>query len=238
METNNKVALAWKDFEQCAGETFKSLLADTELADVTLACADDTLLKAHKVILSASSPFFKNLLYKNPHSFPLIYMKGVEGKTLEALLSFIYCGEAKVLEADLKVFLETGTELKIRGLFDTTRNTNETQSHEGDTNEFESETIDKEIEPRIKTKQKQKHAIIEGFTPQLKQQEKRTTTTKPKKHNETEKVAPKTKQQVNPNHVQDKETEKQTVQCQVCNKLLPMDKHVLIKHKKDHRDRQ
>merc|ERR1712129_303385 len=195
METNNKVALAWKDFEQCAGETFKSLLADTELADVTLACADDTLLKAHKVILSASSPFFKNLLYKNPHSFPLIYMKGVEGKTLEALLSFIYCGEAKVLEADLKVF-------------------------------FETETIDKEIEPRIKTKQKQKHAIIEGFTPQLKQQEKRTTTTKPKKHNETEKVAPKTKQQVNPNHVQDKETEKQTVQCQVCNKLLPMDKHV------------
>ena len=121
METSTQVSLSWKEFEQCAGETFRSLLADTELADVTLACADDTLIKAHKLILCASSPFFKNVLSKNPHSHPLVYMKGVDGRTMEALLGFIYRGEAKVLEADIKVFLDTADELRIRGLFDVTR---------------------------------------------------------------------------------------------------------------------
>ena len=82
---------------------------------------------------------------------------------------------------------------------------------------------------------------------------KRTNTTKPKKHNKTKNIGTKgghrqnakAKQQesnlnvkVNPKNVQDKETDKQTVQCKLCNKLLPMDKHILVKHKKDHRDGQ
>merc|ERR1712112_94975 len=75
-------------------------------------------IKAHKVILSASSPFFKNILAKNAHIHPLLYMKGTNGKVLEALLGFIYNGESKVLEADLKEFLDTADELKIKGLFD------------------------------------------------------------------------------------------------------------------------
>ena len=111
MDSSTEVSLSWKEFEQCAGEAFSSLLADTELADVTLACADDTLIKAHKLILCTSSPFFKNVLSKNLHSHPLVYMRGVEGRTMEALLSFIYRGEAKVLEADINVFLDTANEL-------------------------------------------------------------------------------------------------------------------------------
>ena len=123
MDSSTEVSLSWKEFEQCAGEAFSSLLADTELADVTLACADDTLIKAHKLILCTSSPFFKNVLSKNLHSHPLVYMRGVEGRTMEALLSFIYRGEAKVLEADINMFLDTANELRIRGLSNVIRNT-------------------------------------------------------------------------------------------------------------------
>ena len=118
METSTQVTLSWKEFEQCAGKAFRGLYQDSDFTDVTLACMDDVQIKAHKVILSASSPFFKNILAKNAHSHPLLYMKGTNGKVLEALLGFIYNGESKVLEADLKEFLDTADELKIKGLFD------------------------------------------------------------------------------------------------------------------------
>ena len=118
METNNVVNLAWKEFEQCAGLAFKELFDDSDMTDVTLACADNIQIKAHKLILCASSPFFKGVLSKNPHSHPLLYLKGISGKTMESILSFVYQGEAKVLEADIKAFLDTADEFKIKGLCD------------------------------------------------------------------------------------------------------------------------
>ena len=118
METSTQVTLSWKEFEQCAGNAFRGLYQDSDFTDVTLACMDDVQIKAHKFILSASSPFFKNILAKNAHSHPLVYLKGTNGKVLEALLGFMYKGESKVLEADLKEFLDTADELKIKGLFD------------------------------------------------------------------------------------------------------------------------
>ena len=115
---SNQVSLAWKDFQQCAGEAFKQLFDDSDLTDVTLACADSIQIKAHKLILCASSPFFKGVLSKNSHSHPLLYLKGINGKTMESILSFMYQGEAKVLESDIKAFLDTAEEFKIKGLCD------------------------------------------------------------------------------------------------------------------------
>ena len=118
METSTQVTLSWKEFDQCASNAFKGFYEDSDFTDVTLACMDEVQVKAHKVILSASSPFFKKILIKNLHTHPLLYLRGITGKVLEALLGFMYKGEAKVLEADLKEFLDTADELKIKGLFD------------------------------------------------------------------------------------------------------------------------
>ena len=57
---------------------------------------------AHRVILAASSPFFKKVLKKVSHNHPLIYLKGVKFASLEAVLSFVYCGEVSLAEADLE----------------------------------------------------------------------------------------------------------------------------------------
>ena len=47
-----------------------------DFADVTLACAEVHQVDSHKVILGAVSPFFQNLLSRNNHTSPLIYMIG------------------------------------------------------------------------------------------------------------------------------------------------------------------
>ena len=76
--TTEKFSLKWNDFKENVSSTFLSLGNDTDFTDITLACEDDNQVEAHKVILSASSSFFQNILKRNKHSHPLIYMKGMK----------------------------------------------------------------------------------------------------------------------------------------------------------------
>jgi len=59
-----KFCLRWNDFESNIGVAFRELREDQEFFDVTLACDEDQI-QAHKVILSACSPFFRRILQRN-----------------------------------------------------------------------------------------------------------------------------------------------------------------------------
>ena len=48
------------DFQDILNASIQELKDDTDITDVTLAC-DDHSIKAHKVILSACTPWFENL---------------------------------------------------------------------------------------------------------------------------------------------------------------------------------
>ena len=65
-----KLCLQWNDFGDNVLTAFRSLRGENDFADVTLACEDGKQVEAHKVILAASSPFFKNLLKRNTQSHP------------------------------------------------------------------------------------------------------------------------------------------------------------------------
>ena len=52
------------------------------MTDVTLVCEDGHQIEAHKVILSLSSPLFENLLKRNKHNHPMIYMRGMKSEDL------------------------------------------------------------------------------------------------------------------------------------------------------------
>ena len=80
-----KLCLQWNDFRDNVNCAFRSLREDPDFADVTLACEDGKQVEAHKVILAASSPFFQNLLRRNKHPYPLIYMRRIKSEDLEAI---------------------------------------------------------------------------------------------------------------------------------------------------------
>ena len=105
MSSSDKFCLRWNDFEVNISNAFHELKEEKDFTDVTLACADNQV-EAHKVILAASSHFFKRILKKNPHSHPLIYLKGIKASDVEAVLNYIYHGEVNLEEANLKTFLE------------------------------------------------------------------------------------------------------------------------------------
>jgi len=111
-----KLCLKWKDFQENAISAYGTLREDGEFADVTLACEDGQQMEAHKVILASSSPFFLNLLRRNKHSHPLIYMRGMKSEDLVAMIDFLYYGEANVYQENLDSFLTVAEELQLKGL--------------------------------------------------------------------------------------------------------------------------
>ena len=81
-----------------------------------MACEDGKQVEAHKVILASSSPVFENILKRNKHVHPLLYMRGMKSKDLLAILDFLYCGETNVNQENLDSFLAIAEELELKGL--------------------------------------------------------------------------------------------------------------------------
>ena len=113
---SEKLCLQWNDFKENARSAFGSLREDNDFADVTLACEDGKQFEVHKVILASSSPFFQNILRRNKHSHPLIYMRGLKSEDLVAIIDFLYCGEANIYQENLDSFLAIAEELQLKGL--------------------------------------------------------------------------------------------------------------------------
>ena len=118
MGSSDKFCLRWNDFETNISAAFQELRDDEDFFDVTLCCGPDGTdrLRAHKVILSACSPFFRGILKNNPHQNPLIYLRGVTMEDLNSLLNFMYHGEANVTQEDLNSFLAVAEDLDVKGL--------------------------------------------------------------------------------------------------------------------------
>ena len=115
MGSSEKFCLRWNDFESNISVAFRELREEKDFFDVTLAC-DDSQVQAHKVILSACSPFFRNILRRNPHQHPLLYLKGVKYKELLSVLNFMYMGEVNVAQEELNSFLAVAEDLRVKGL--------------------------------------------------------------------------------------------------------------------------
>ena len=95
--------------------TWQELQVNKEFCDVTLACSDGKI-EGHKIIMSHSSPVLKDILKQTSGQNPVIYLRGVEYKTLESLVTFLYQGKVSVIEEDLYEFFEVTKNLKIREL--------------------------------------------------------------------------------------------------------------------------
>jgi len=113
--STEKFCLRWNDFETNISSAFREIREDKDFFDVTLAC-DNEQIQAHKVILSACSPFFRTILRRNQHSNPLLYLKGVRFTDLTSVLNFMYHGEVNVAQEELNSFLAVAEELKVKGL--------------------------------------------------------------------------------------------------------------------------
>nr|XP_037877840.1 protein abrupt isoform X4 [Bombyx mori] len=110
-------SLRWNDFHSAMVSSFRRLRDEEDFVDVTLACAGATFT-AHKVVLSACSPYFRRLLKANPCQHPIVILRDVHDKDMESLLRFMYQGEVHIGQEQLKEFLKAAQLLQVRGLTD------------------------------------------------------------------------------------------------------------------------
>ena len=109
-------SLKWNDFETNVSRTFGVLRKEKEFFDVTLVSDDNHQVQAHKLLLSACSPFFRNILTQNPHSHPLLCLDGIRSDDLQFVLDYIYHGEVQIGQEQLDRFLNIAQKLKLEGL--------------------------------------------------------------------------------------------------------------------------
>ncbi|KAK3882165.1 hypothetical protein Pcinc_013439 [Petrolisthes cinctipes] len=110
--------LRWNNFGTTMTAALHSLHEGGDFVDVTLA-ADGTQMKAHKLILSACSPYFRDILKNNPCPHPVIILREVSIEDLEAMLAFMYEGQVNVSQTRLHTFMKLAEALQVRGLTDT-----------------------------------------------------------------------------------------------------------------------
>ena len=113
---DEKYCLKWNDFQETVAGSLSLLKKEEDFFDVTLVSEDQTQIKAHKVVLSACSPFFKSILKNNPHQHPLLYLGGISSNDLQLVTDYIYHGEVQVRQNDIDKFLDVAQKLKVSGL--------------------------------------------------------------------------------------------------------------------------
>ena len=113
---SERLCLRWNEYESNFVKGLTSLRSDDDLYDVTLVSDDQLQVAAHKLVLSASSEYFRNIFKNNKHSHPLVCLSGVRSQDVKNILDFIYNGEVQLHEDDFLPFMEVARRLKVEGL--------------------------------------------------------------------------------------------------------------------------
>ncbi|XP_040172780.1 protein abrupt-like isoform X1 [Anopheles arabiensis] len=120
-------SLRWNNYTSYIAGAFDSLRYEEDFVDVTL-CCEGRKIRAHKILLSACSPYFKDVFKENPCQHPVIIFKNVRYTDLMSLVEFMYQGEVSVPQEQLPSFLHTAEILAIRGLTDNTNDSRQPAS--------------------------------------------------------------------------------------------------------------
>jgi hypothetical protein len=116
MADEEQFSLCWNNFNTNLSAGFHESLCRGDLVDVTLA-AEGQLVKAHRLVLSVCSPYFRKMFTQMPanqHAF--VFLKDVSSTALKDLIQFMYCGEVNVKQEALPAFISTAEALQIKGL--------------------------------------------------------------------------------------------------------------------------
>lgn len=140
MADEEQFSLCWNNFNTNLSAGFHESLCRGDLVDVTLA-AEGQLVKAHRLVLSVCSPYFRKMFTQMPanqHAFGklndatfyncvcftdsfissiiVVFLKDVSAAALKDLIQFMYCGEVNVKQEALPAFISTAEALQIKGL--------------------------------------------------------------------------------------------------------------------------
>jgi len=98
-------SLKWTNYQRNVTSSFKTLLENEEFVDVTIS-AEGKSCSAHRVVLSAASPYFRNLLSSlKAWQHPVLVLRDISHLDITAILEFVYDGRVDMSQDRLQSFL-------------------------------------------------------------------------------------------------------------------------------------
>lgn len=116
---DQQFCLRWNEHTGIMVKVFKQMLDSQAFVDCTLAC-EGKLIKAHKMILAACSPYLHTILEENTSKHPIIFLPHLKYSDIRALVDYMYCGEVYISFGHLPSLLKAAEVLRIKGLTDVT----------------------------------------------------------------------------------------------------------------------
>ena len=126
LNMTEKFSIQWNDFQSNVKLAFSQFRSRTHFQDVTLVSDDHQQITAHRVVLSAFSGYFNDVLSQTTHSHPLLCLDGINSTELNNVLDYIYNGELRIYPDNLDSFLKVAQKLKLEGLQNSKENNQST----------------------------------------------------------------------------------------------------------------
>ncbi|KAK2715491.1 hypothetical protein QYM36_010187, partial [Artemia franciscana] len=123
----DEFCLKWTNYSNAYKGNFAALLNNEHFTDVTLSCENQNI-KCHRLVLSACSSYFENLLISHSDSHPIIILKDIKFCDMQALVKFVYTGEVTVAQAQVKSLLSLADMLKVTGLTESGESSNKAKN--------------------------------------------------------------------------------------------------------------
>ena len=112
-----KCTLTWDTYQDHLKQVMQDMMMSEEFADVTLVSDDKKTIRAHRNILSACSPVFKDILQmETQNHHPVIYLRGIQYSEIESILQFMYLGQANFHQERMSKVIMVAKNLKIKEL--------------------------------------------------------------------------------------------------------------------------
>ena len=114
--TMDKFNFAWSQYQLQSKSLLQNIYKGEEFYDVTLVTEDEKFIKAHKVVLAASSEYFQRILSLQSNANPFVILRGISGDILDNIMKFLYLGETAVCQSNMEEFIQVSKSLRIKGL--------------------------------------------------------------------------------------------------------------------------
>ena len=145
IKMSEKFVLKWTDFQSNILKSVGSLRTEDDFHDVTLVSSDQRRFSAHKLLLSASSSYFKNILRQNKVPNIHLCLENANAKDVTYILDYIYNGEVQVPQDDLTRFIEVSQRFQLEGLLGLETNEKQTDEYESKVESYQDTKIEEEI---------------------------------------------------------------------------------------------
>ncbi|KAI4487723.1 hypothetical protein M0802_011913 [Mischocyttarus mexicanus] len=114
-EINQSYCFKWNDYQNHLSDVVRQLLEDDCMVDVTLSAAGERI-HAHRIVLSACSTLFQEVLSQVNEDHPTIILSDISAQDIKSIIEFTYHGEVRIPVENINSLLDAARSLKICGL--------------------------------------------------------------------------------------------------------------------------